>query len=453
MAITTLIIDHYNQIVEPQNNYLIRLLADRWDFVPYKHGLPEKGKKQPPPDLIVFYHTIHVDNCYRLDNINKKWGYIPFLLCVTGEWKNITAGMADWSISYTPQSSNNYYLPVFAEDPLFTTMIYENQKNQEQHKDVNKDALPCLKNLPPQLFATMIYENQKNQEQHKDVNKDTLTLSKNISPQSEYLPEHLLEYSQILKEFRNTDKSHFCNFIYSHLDKDFSGTVTRRDFCKSLMKYKKVDCAGRIMQNTDELKRLEENIIHDKRSSINPFAKHVYISKYKFTIAFENTSYPHYFTEKILDPFLVGSIPIYWGCPQVAQMFNPAAFINCHDYSSLDKVVARVQEIDNDHELYLKYATAPPLLPDSLIYNFTPDKVQTELYQIMQKVVKHKELSRNNSSYSLLQKVTKPQLLHHYIQCNRRRIRLKIKLGVLKIKGIVKHILIALRVPEWLWRR
>ena len=413
MAITTLIINYENQIVNPQDNYLTWLMADEWDLAPYKHGLPEKGKAQPPPDLIIFFHNMGLENYNILEDMKQTWGYIPFLLCATGERKNITAGIADWNISYSPQSSNNYYLPVFTGDPISMAMMYENQKNQEQHKDTHKDAWTRLKNIPSL---------------------------------SEHLPEYLLEYSQTLKEFRDTDKSYFCNFIYSNYDKNFSGAVKRANFCQALMKYKKVDCAGSVMQNTDELKRLEENILLDKRRLINVPAKLSYISKYKFTIAFENQSYPHYVTEKIWHPFLVGSIPIYWGCPQVAQMFNPAAFINCHDYCSLDEVVSRVQEIDNDHELYLKYATAPPFLPDSLIYNFTPDKIQAELNKIMRKVVKHKELSRNNSSYSLLQKVTSPQLLHHYIQCNRRRIRLKIKLGVLKIKGIVKHILIALHI-------
>ncbi len=419
MTITTLIIDYDNQIAEPQDKYLMRLVADKWDLVPYKHGLPEKGKKQPPPDLIVFFHNMSLHNYHLLEDIKQKWGYIPFLLCVTGERKNIAAGIADWSISYLPQSSNNYYLPIFARSPTSMAMIYENQKNQEQHKDANKDA-----------------------------HKDTWARLKNIPPPSEYLPE----YCQIIKEFRNIDKSRFCNFIYSNYNKSFSGTVKRVEFCQALMKYKNVDCAGGVMQNTDELKRLDKNIIYDKQSPRILHTILLYISKYKFTIAFENYSCPYYITEKIWRPFLVGSIPIYWGCPQIAQMFNPAAFINCHNYSSLDEVVSRVQEIDNDHELYLKYATAPPFLPDSLMYNFTPDKIQAELNQIMRKVVKHKELYRNSSSYSWLQKATEPQLLHHYVEMNRKKFRLKIKVWALQMKSFTKQILMALRIPERLWK-
>ena len=416
MAITTLIINYKHEIIEPQDSHLMRLVADEWDIVPYKHGRPEKGKKQPPPDLIVFLHHIGVDNYHRLANIKQKWGCTPFLLYVSGEQKSITADIADWNISYAPNSGNNYYFPIFVGDPLFIALMHENQKNQEQHKDSNKDKGAHLKNLPS-------------------------------------LSKHYPEYCQTLKEFRNTDKSRFCNFIYSNYDKKFPGAVKRADFCQSLMKYKKIDCAGRVMQNTDELKRLDKNIIHDKQYSSIVDAKLKYMSKYKFTIAFENQSYPDYVTEKILHPLLVGSIPIYWGCPQVAQMFNPAAFINCHDYSSLDEVVSRVQEIDNNHELYLKYANAPPFLPDSLMYNFTPGKIQAELNKIIREVSEHKELSCNSSSYSWLQKVTKPQLLRYYIQCNRKGLHLKIKLWILKMRGIAKQMLIALDVPERFWRK
>jgi len=36
-------------------------------------------------------------------------------------------------------------------------------------------------------------------------------------------------------------------------------------------------------------------------------------SEFKFTISFENDSYPGYVTEKLLEAYLCGSIPIYWG--------------------------------------------------------------------------------------------------------------------------------------------
>jgi hypothetical protein len=42
---------------------------------------------------------------------------------------------------------------------------------------------------------------------------------------------------------------------------------------------------------------------------------------YMFTIAIENTSHEHYFTEKIVNPFLYHTIPLYWGCKKIEEYF------------------------------------------------------------------------------------------------------------------------------------
>ncbi len=68
-----------------------------------------------------------------------------------------------------------------------------------------------------------------------------------------------------------------------------------------------------------------------------------------------------------------GNVPIYWGCPQIAEYVNPKRFINCHDFDSFDEVMEKVKEIDNDPALYEEYVAAPAILPDSLIYRITAD--------------------------------------------------------------------------------
>ena len=40
--------------------------------------------------------------------------------------------------------------------------------------------------------------------------------------------------------------------------------------------------------------------------------KFAFQQKHKFSIAFENTSYCGYCTEKIVEAFVAGTIPIYW---------------------------------------------------------------------------------------------------------------------------------------------
>jgi len=111
-----------------------------------------------------------------------------------------------------------------------------------------------------------------------------------------------------------------------------------------LQKYKKVDSGGKLLNNIGYL-------VDDKVA---------FLRQYKFTIAFENSCYPGYTTEKILHAFIADSIPIYWGNPLISRDFSPKSFINCHDYNSFDEVIERVIEVDTNNDLYIEYLTEPP---------------------------------------------------------------------------------------------
>ncbi len=168
-----------------------------------------------------------------------------------------------------------------------------------------------------------------------------------------------------LKEYGKFPKSKFCGFIYSN------GRVKKRiEFCKKLGSYKKVDCPGKVLNNMPP--------IGDGLVNVPGFFK-----RYKFGIAFENTSAVHYTTEKICWPLLAGSVPIYWGNPEVAEYFNPEAFINCHDYDNFDQVVKRVIEVDNDDALYQKYVNAPAILEGSKLHAVTEEAVLERLNRIV----------------------------------------------------------------------
>ncbi len=84
-----------------------------------------------------------------------------------------------------------------------------------------------------------------------------------------------------------------------------------------------------------------------------------FLRSYKFTVAFENESYPGYTTEKIYHSMLAGSIPIYWGNPRISEDFNPKSFVNVHDYWSLSAAIRRIKQIDNDDALYREYLGQP----------------------------------------------------------------------------------------------
>lgn len=68
------------------------------------------------------------------------------------------------------------------------------------------------------------------------------------------------------------------------------------------------------------------------------------LQDYKFSIAIENGIGDNYFTEKILDCFLTGTIPIYCGCGNIGEFFNVNGIIT---FNTIDELIGIVSNIDN----------------------------------------------------------------------------------------------------------
>ena len=147
---------------------------------------------------------------------------------------------------------------------------------------------------------------------------------------------HGMTYEAAKEEL--SKKKYFCNFMYGHR----SAYGERERMLEILQKYKRVESAGSFLNNMPD-------------GRIIPYShkKYEFQRQCKFTIAFESISYPGFITEKIIDPFCSDSIPIYYGNPLSTNEFNPKAFINCHEFDSLEEAVERVVEIDNNDELYI----------------------------------------------------------------------------------------------------
>ncbi|GMF27407.1 unnamed protein product [Phytophthora lilii] len=83
---------------------------------------------------------------------------------------------------------------------------------------------------------------------------------------------------------------------------------------------------------------------------------------YKFVIAFENSGVPGYVTEKLVNPLLAGSIPIYLGnSTTVSELFNPDSFIDCGLFNKLRDCATYVMKIHRSPELYWQMRREPPI--------------------------------------------------------------------------------------------
>jgi hypothetical protein len=61
-----------------------------------------------------------------------------------------------------------------------------------------------------------------------------------------------------------------------------------------------------------------------------------------YGVAIENTSHNGYFTEKILDCFLLKTIPVYWGCSSIFNFFRQDGIII---FSNIDDLIVKVNNL------------------------------------------------------------------------------------------------------------
>lgn len=174
-------------------------------------------------------------------------------------------------------------------------------------------------------------------------------------------------YNRLLKKqvdencLRN--KSRFCCFVVSN-----PRGQERNELFLKLSKYKRVDSYGTVSNNMGAgigktIGRQGDWLNEEYRKTI---------ARYKFMIAFENSSAPGYTTEKITVPMTTNTIPIYWGDPLVSRTFNDRSFINCNMFPSFDEVIDKVIELDNDWNAYRRMLTE-----SWLVNNKLPDDVTT----------------------------------------------------------------------------
>ena len=187
-----------------------------------------------------------------------------------------------------------------------------------------------------------------------------------------YFHEWMWGDSDYLQTLKTHPKDRFCNFFHR------SGGISLRErFCKKLMQRKHVDCPGLILNNMrnqdDPNLSIDENKLE--------FLKH-----YRFTLCFDNYSHPCYMAEKLPQALIAGSIPIYWGCPSVAEYFNPDGMINCHDYLDFDALIDHIMEVENNPVLYRQYTQAKAVLPESKLYDMSPELLLDRFDHIVSRI-------------------------------------------------------------------
>jgi len=77
---------------------------------------------------------------------------------------------------------------------------------------------------------------------------------------------------------------------------------------------------------------------HTEEGRLIPF------KDYRYSVVIENCNLPNYFTDKLIDCFATGTIPIFWGLPNIEEYFNMDGILVFHNQKELEDALANISE-------------------------------------------------------------------------------------------------------------
>jgi hypothetical protein len=134
-----------------------------------------------------------------------------------------------------------------------------------------------------------------------------------------------------------SQKTKFCAMIAGNPE------GLRINLYNSISKYKQVDGYGNMFGNSLRKSKFE------------------ILPEYKFCLCPENSIYDGYVTEKLIDAYAGGTVPIYSGDLSVLQDFNVNAFFNYQEKLDMDRFADMIKHYDTK-ETWYSHRYMQPLL-------------------------------------------------------------------------------------------
>src|SRR5262249_61143628 len=79
-------------------------------------------------------------------------------------------------------------------------------------------------------------------------------------------------------------------------------------------------------------------LVHASRGAAK--SKSETMSQYRFALCFENSTLRGWMTEKLFDCFFVGTVPVYWGAPDVLDWVPQECFIDMRNFKDFAELRA-----------------------------------------------------------------------------------------------------------------
>jgi hypothetical protein len=69
------------------------------------------------------------------------------------------------------------------------------------------------------------------------------------------------------------------------------------------------------------------------------------LGRYTFALCFENMILEGWITEKIFDCFFAGTVPVYWGAPDIERYVPPSCYIDMRQFRGYDELAQHLQSL------------------------------------------------------------------------------------------------------------
>ena len=180
-------------------------------------------------------------------------------------------------------------------------------------------------------------------------------------------------------QVKNIDvsKKKFCAWVVSN-----GGGRERNLFFDKLSQYKVVDSGGSFRNNVG-------GSVGDKIE---------FLSHYKFSICMENSKTQGYISEKLVDCFEAGTIPIYFGDDTILELLNNKSYIHVKNEDEFDEKIELIKKIDNNDTLYQEVIREKIVIDDTR-YARELQKYKDFIYHVIeQDKEKAKRFKRKNEN-------------------------------------------------------
>ncbi|MFC3614003.1 hypothetical protein ACFORG_09560 [Lutimaribacter marinistellae] len=83
------------------------------------------------------------------------------------------------------------------------------------------------------------------------------------------------------------------------------------------------------------------------------------LAPYRYSVVIENVRERNYFSEKLIDAILCETVPIYWGCPNLADFMPLDGIIECKSRLDIETAIGNMSEADFECRLPALRALQP----------------------------------------------------------------------------------------------